>query len=57
VDWQSLVAIGVAIACGFWAAWKFVSPFFKQSAGCTSCTARRDASQQSLLNIEEPPSA
>ena len=57
MDWQSAVAVGVAIVCGFWAAWKFVSPFLTASGGCASCGdgRRRDASQQTLLDIEEPP--
>ena len=56
MDWQSIVAVGVAIACGLWAAWKFVSPFLTGSDGCTSCGdgGRRSASQETLLDIDDP---
>lgn len=57
MDWQSLVAAGVAIACAFWAAWKFVSPFLAGSGGCSSCGGQHGASKEPLLDIEQPPPA
>ena len=56
MDWQSLVAAGVAIACAFWAVWKFVRPFLAGSGGCSSCGGQRGPSKQPFLDIEEPPS-
>lgn len=57
MDWQSIVAVGVAVACGFWAAWKFINPFLADAGGRFSCGCggRRSATQESLLDIDDPP--
>ena len=56
MDWQSIVAVGVAIVCGLWAAWKFISPFLADAGGGISCGCggRRSASQETLLDIDDP---
>ena len=57
MDWQSVVAAGVAFASGTWAVWKFVSPFLAGSGGCSSCGGRHGSSDKSLLDIEKAPPA
>ena len=39
MDWQSILAIGMAVLCGVWAVWRFVQPFVSGRAGCTGCVA------------------
>ena len=39
MDWQSILAIGMAVLCGVWAVWRFVQSFVPGRAGCSGCMA------------------
>jgi len=52
-DWQNLIAIGLAAACGAWAAWSVIRPFVRRDARCGEC----GSIPPDLLQIEpaDPP--
>ena len=53
MDWQSILAIGVAVLCGVWAVWRFVRPFVPGRAGCTGCVVDCRLRQVKGTGVEE----
>ena len=54
MDWQSILAIGVAVLCGVWAVWRFVQPFVPGRAGCANCMANCDVRKAKRISIAAP---
>lgn len=52
-DWQTIVAVAAAAACGVWVAWTLVRPFassdLRACGPCPGCAAPADGGQ--LLHI------
>ncbi|MBI2506402.1 MAG: hypothetical protein HYW07_24565 [Candidatus Latescibacteria bacterium] len=55
MDWQSLIAIGLAVAGGAWAAWSAVRPFVRRHARCGDCGGH--PAPPDLLQIDPPKGA
>ena len=56
MDWQSILAIGVAVLCGLWTLQRFVQPFAAKNAGCNACGtgANCNGGEHNYISIEAP---
>lgn len=52
MEWQRLIAVGLAAAGGAWAVWSILRPFVRQGARCGDCGG---SSPPELLQVEPVP--
>jgi hypothetical protein len=51
-DWQTLLAVGLALGSGLWAVWSAIRPLVRPGPPCGDCGGHPAPSQ--LLQIDPP---
>lgn len=58
MDWQSIVAVGIAGVCGIWVLWRWLRPLRRKGGHgchlCDECAGRQRTFE--LLHIQSPDS-
>ena len=50
VDWQTVIAVGIALFCSVWVLWRWSRPLFKkEGTGCSLCDECGERNDQSEL--------